>query len=73
MKKFRLMAWNVAINELLHRYFSRILTADSTWKLSQQLFLRTPFPPGTPQLAVSVKAGTGSCSGKKGVLRRVFV
>ena len=56
MKKFRLMAWNVAINELLHRYFSRILTADSTWKLSQQLFLRTPFTPRTPQLAVSVKS-----------------
>ena len=50
------MACNFTINELLHRYFSSILTANSTWKLSEQLFLRTPFSPRIPQLAASVKS-----------------
>ena len=68
------MACNFTINELLHKYFSRILTANSTWKLSEQLFLRTPFSPRTPQLAASVKSSYWDPFwGKKGVLRCVFL
>ena len=67
------MACNVTINELLHRYFSRVLTVNSTWKLSEQLFLRTPFPPKHLNWLLPSKAFTGSCSGKKSVLRCVFL
>ena len=66
------MACNVTINELLHKYFSRILTANSTWKLSEQLFLRTPFSPRTPQLAASVKSSHWELFWKKKVSRDVF-
>ena len=66
------MACNFTINELLHSCFSRILTANFTWKLSEQLFLRTPFPPEFLNWLLPLKAATESCSGKKGVLRCVF-
>ena len=68
------MACEVTINELLHKYFSRILTTNSTWKLSEQLFLRTPYSPRTPQLPASVKSSHWELFWKKkGVLRCVLL
>ena len=58
------MACNVATNEVLHRYFSRILTANFTWNFRTAIF-KKPFFPRTPHLAAPSKAATGSCSGKK--------
>ena len=68
------MACKVTINELLHKYFSRILTTNSTWKLSEQLFLRTPYSPRAPQLAASVKSSHWELFWKKkGVLGCVLL
>ena len=54
------------------RYFLRILAANSTWKLSEQLFLRTPFPPRTPQLAASVESSHWELFWEKKVFWDVF-
>ena len=37
---------NFTKNELLQRYFSRILTENFPWQLSEQLFIGTSFFPG---------------------------
>ena len=66
------MACNVTTNELLHRYFSRILIANSIWKLSERLFLRKPFPPRTPQLAASIESSHFELFWKKKVFCDVF-
>ena len=39
------MSGNFTKTELFHRYFSRILSANFIWQLSELLFLRTTFLP----------------------------
>ena len=67
------MACNVTVNELLHRYFSKIFTANSTWKLSEQLFLRTHFLQELLKWLFRSKASTGSCSGINSVVKCFFL
>ena len=67
------MACNVTVNELLHRYFSKIFTANSTWKLSEKLFLRTHFLQELLKWLFRSKASTGSCSGINSVVKCVFL